>query len=92
MEKNMERICLTESPCCTVGLKYNAINQLYFNNNFFQNVKLRDALMQLYILQTAKSDSEELSDSACVFLVSRRKSGTTTLISQSIDLGTNIPY
>ena len=71
----MERICLAESPCCTVGLKYNAINQPYFNNNFFQNVKLRGALMQLHSLQTAKSDSEELSDSACVFLVSRSNLG-----------------
>ena len=47
---------------------------------------------QLHILQIAKSDSKELSDPACVFLVSRSKSGTRTLISQSIDLATNIPY
>ena len=47
---------------------------------------------QLHILQIAKSDCKELSDPTCVFLVSRSKSGTRTLISQSIDLCTNIPY
>ena len=48
-------ICITESFCYTADIKYNNVNQLYFNKNFFKFFffngpnTLTDALPRRYI-------------------------------------------